>query len=133
MEIQECVAEVVNGLFEAITELQQKHCAGNLINQSIVCPSDMDPNSNTCHYNGETYVVSKIHFDVALTVVESVTEEKGINGSALKLLSGNYSSGSDNSNSIVQRVSFDVPVVYPSVSTRSRSEGFGAAVIIPNE
>lgn len=126
MEIQECVAEVVNGLFEAITELQQKHCAGNLINQSIVCPSDMDLNSNTCHYNGETYVVSKIHFDVALTVVESEDKEKEVKAT-LKLFGGKVSSGSDNSNSIVQRVSFDVPVVYPSISTRSRPESAGGA------
>lgn len=118
MELKEYVVTVVNELFAAIHELQDVHCLDMPKESAVVSPSLVG--TGLCTINGRSRNVREVSFDVAITVFEDLKKDK--KGSiSLKVMSVGASSENTTSNQVVQRVSFILPVVYPSVQTNVKS------------
>lgn len=122
MEIKEYITEVVDNIFEAVIELQKKHCNGMEVLQPIVSPGIITKDS-TCADGRRTHSVSRIDFDIAVEVSEQNAENKKGHLS-IKVFGGNIGHEQEYKTSAIQRVSFSINVVYPSVKTNSLSTFF---------
>lgn len=116
MELKDYIVLVIDDIFEAIKELQNKYCEAEEIETGVISPSLISETNNTCHVDGQDRKVFNINFDVSLSLVED--EHNGKNGSiSLKLLSVKGHTDNSSTNALTQKVSFYIPVIYPAIKT----------------
>lgn len=117
MELKDFIKTAITDITDAISELQS-----DLNNGSIVSPSmPYAISTKTLRVDGANMLISAIDFDVALTIGNTDTisgkAKAGIQIFSAKL-SGDNQSHSEN----VSRLTFSVPVVYPTVRIETDEE-----------
>ena len=112
MELKEFIKTAVSDITNAVSELQNE-----LSNGAIICPSMpnaisngtiIDPENKNCNRQ-----ISKIDFDVAITVGSSDKTEAG-GGLGIQILSAKIGSDNEEHTENVSRITFSIPVVLPT-------------------
>lgn len=125
MELKEFIKTAITDITEAVSELQTE-----LENGAIVSPSLPNPIANTTVIDPENdrinRPISKIDFDVAITVGDTATKEAG-GKLGIQILSAKIGGESQTHTENMSRMSFSIPVVLPTVHVKSEQELFDEA------
>ena len=125
MELKEFIKTAISDITGAVSELQTE-----LENGAIVSPSLPNPIANTTVIDPENdrinRPISKIDFDVAITVGDTATKEAG-GKLGIQILSAKIGGESQTHTENMSRMSFSIPVVLPTVHVKSEQELFDEA------
>jgi len=113
--ISETIEGIALGIIKANEKLNKKNCYVNLPKavvrgkdeSSIVVAEVAPPEDNS------TRLVEKVRFDVSVVVEES-TKTSGKAGVGISILNLSTEGASDSGSSNASRVSFSIPVVFPT-------------------
>lgn len=117
MELKEFIKTAITDITSAISELQSELKNGAIVNPSL-------PNSistKTLTVNDEIIPIERLNFDVAVTA----TETTGIGGEAkagISIFGVKAGTESNSKTENVSRLTFSVPIAYPSAKVKSKKE-----------
>lgn len=120
MELKEFIKNVITDITDAVSELQS-----DLKNGAIVSPTMPNSISNVTIIDPQdkksNRPISKIDFDVAITVGNSDKFESGAKA-GIQIFSGKIGGGTEERTENVSRITFSIPVVLPSYAVKSLRE-----------
>ncbi|MDY6302389.1 MAG: hypothetical protein SPL96_10920 [Bacteroidales bacterium] len=120
MELKEFIKTAITDITDAVSELQSE-----LKNGAIVSPSLPHAISNGTVLNPENDKVnrpiSKIDFDVAITVGDSDSVEAGAKA-GIQIFSAKLGSETKTHTENVSRMTFSIPLVLPTTHVKSRED-----------
>jgi hypothetical protein len=113
MDLKEFVSETLLSIIEAVTDSQKKaEELGAYINPAGLMRTTSNVTSNAVWDNSTNNYAQSISFDVAVTA-----EDKGSGGARIRvfsgILGGELGGVKESKNSLVSRVQFSVPVLFP--------------------
>lgn len=110
MELKCFIKNVISDITNAVKESQEE-----LNNGAIVSPANIGGDKDYAkNKQGDKYHVSVIDFEVAVSVSSESEMKAGIKG-GIKVLSASISGNSTSGKEDTSKVSFRIPVIYPSV------------------
>ncbi len=120
MELKEFIKTAVSDITNAVSELQTELNNGAIISPSMPSPiannTIIDPENKKCNRQ-----ISKIDFDVAITVGSSDKNEVG-GGVGIQIFSAKIGNDNEEHKENVSRITFSIPVVLPTVHVTTPSE-----------
>lgn len=117
MDLKEFIKTAITDITDAVRELQSELDNGAIVSPSL--PNEIQ--SKTIDLGGTNRLVSTVDFDVALTVGSTDT----VSGNAkagIQILSAKMSGDSKSHAENVSRLTFSVPVIYPSQTEKTDME-----------
>ncbi len=118
MELKDFVKLAISEITGAISDLQTQSEDG-----SVVSPP-MPPSSGklVINHNGKCRLISNIDFDIAVTVGSTDSLDGGAGASFLQVFSAKASAGKETKTENVSRISFSIPVLFPSADLKSDAQ-----------
>lgn len=120
MELKEFIKTAITDITDAVSELQAGLDNGAIVNPSLPNPvantTVIDPNNERINK-----LISKIDFDVALTVGDIEAKEAG-GKLGIQILSAKIGGEKQTSIENVSRMTFSIPVVLPTVHVKNQKE-----------
>lgn len=117
MELKEFIKTAITDITDAVRELQDELDNGAIVNPTL-------PNSivsKTLIVSDEVKPIEQLSFDVAVTA----SEESGIDGQAkagISIFGAKIGSATSSKTENVSRISFVIPVVFPTTHVKSPKE-----------
>ena len=105
--ITQSLVEIMNGLKDAQTQLQDSHAR--------ICPTFHSVHSGKAHWIGEAKggrYITLIDYDIAVEATSRDGSEAKI--SVVSLLSGGAKASEEESAKTASRIKFSIPVIYPN-------------------
>ena len=122
MELKEFVKTAIQDITNAVSELQSELKNGSIVSPSmpsaIANSTVMDPDNGSINRK-----ISNIDFDVALTVGDSGTIERG-GKVGIQIFSAKIGGENKSHTENVSRITFTIPVVLPTAHVKSKQENF---------
>lgn len=120
MELKEFIINTVRDITDAVCELQNQ-----LHNGAVISPSYPNSISNTTIIDPQNsksnMLISKVNFDVAITV-GSNDSTKGGGKIGIQVFSAGLENGNEKHEENVSRITFSIPIAFPSVYVPTQKE-----------
>lgn len=117
MELKEFIKAAINDITDAVSELQAE-----LHNDAVVSPPMPYPIAlKTIKQDGKDRLISNIDFEVSVTVGNTDTCE-GHAKAGIQIFSARISGGNEERSENVSRLSFSIPVLYPTAEFKTDAE-----------
>lgn len=114
MELKDFIKTAITDITDAVSELQQE-----LSNGTVVSPSFSAQNVTT--QDGTIRPITEISFDIAVTVGQ--TESVGAGAKAgISIFSAGLNGADENKTENVSRMSFSIPLIYPTAKVKTDQE-----------
>ncbi len=117
MELKEFIKVAISDITEAIKDLQDSLENGAIINPTL-SKSELD---ETILVNEEVRMIERLNFDVAVTASETTGVESSAKA-GIKILGANIGAGNSSKVENVSRLTFSIPLVFPSTYVKTPSE-----------
>lgn len=118
MELKEFIKAAITDITDAISELQNE-----LGNNAVVSPPMPSPIAlKTLQQEGKNRLISDIDFNVAITVGSVDSMEGNAGAGILQVFSAKVNAGNESRSEKVSRISFSIPVIYPTAEVKTDRE-----------
>ena len=117
MELKDFIKAAITDITEAVSELQDELDNGTVVNPTL--PQGED--GKTLQIDNEVRVIERLNFDVAVTISESAGIEGGAKAS-ISIFGAKVGTESSTRTENVSRLTFSIPLVFPSVHVKSPRE-----------
>ncbi|MDE5850083.1 MAG: hypothetical protein K2H38_08065 [Muribaculaceae bacterium] len=118
MELKEFIKAAITDITDAISELQNE-----LGNNAVVSPPMPSPIAlKTLQHEGRNRLISDIDFNVAITVGSVDSIEGNAGAGVLQVFSAKVNAGKESKTEKVSRISFSIPVIYPTAEVKTDRE-----------
>lgn len=119
MELNEFISGVLQDITQAVESTQHRYKTDNQEMLSpIVCPSEIETDKEHCIERDIRRYITYVDFDVALAVSETDGKD-GKAGVRTKIVDFCRGTEHGEHSELVQRIRFRIPIVLPSIKTRS--------------
>ena len=118
MELKDFIKTAITDITNAVSELQEE-----LGNNAVVSPPM--PSSiaqKTLQQEGRSRLISDIDFNVAITVGSVDSMEGNAGAGVLQVFSAKVNAGNESRSEKVSRISFSIPVIYPTADVKTDRE-----------
>ncbi len=110
MELKEFIKAAITDITGAISELQNEIGSDTVVSPPMPAPITL----KTLRQDGRNRLISDINFDVAITVGSVDSKDGSAGASLLQVFSAKVNSGNESRIENVSRLTFSIPVIYPT-------------------
>lgn len=114
MELKDFIKTAITDITNAISELQQE-----LNNGTVVSPSFSAQNVTT--QDGTIRPITEISFDIAVTIGQKESVGAGAKA-GISIFSAGINGADENKTENVSRMSFSIPLIYPTAKVKTDQE-----------
>lgn len=117
MELKEFIKTAITDITEAVSELQEELQNGTVVNPTL----PKGENGKTLVIDNEVRLLERLNFDVAVTATEASSIDGGAKA-GISIFGAKMDGGASSRTENVSRLTFSIPLVYPSTHVMTPSE-----------
>ena len=118
MELKEFIKAAITDITDAISELQSEIGGDAIVSPPMPSPIAL----KTLKQDGRNRLISDIDFNVAITVGSIDSMEGNAGAGVLQVFSAKVNAGNESKSEKVSRISFSIPVIYPTAEIKTDRE-----------